>query len=321
MDDSLTSVTLSNGLHMPSVGLGTWQSPKDELKVAVRAALDDGYRHIDTAYSYLNEDAIGEVLQEYIKSGKVKREDLFIVTKLAMIHMEPALVKRSIEMSLKKLQLDYVDLYLIHFPVQFAYEGDDEKVFPVTEAGGWKAAEKTDLIGTWKAMEELVDLGLTKSLGLSNCSISQVERICKISKHKPVSNQVECHIYLPQNELFDACKKLGLAVTAYAPFGSPGRFEQLREIDAPVVLEDPVITKIAKRYSKSPAHILLRNLLQRGIIVIPKSVTPHRIRSNIQVFDFSLTKEEMEDIAGIKTKRRLFAAVGLMFPNHPERPW
>uniref|UniRef100_K1Q2V0 Aldo-keto reductase family 1 member B10 n=1 Tax=Magallana gigas TaxID=29159 RepID=K1Q2V0_MAGGI len=282
MDDSLTSVTLSNGLHMPSVGLGTWQSPKDELKVAVRAALDDGYRHIDTAYSYLNEDAIGEVLQEYIKSGKVKREDLFIVTKLAMIHMEPALVKRSIEMSLKKLQLDYVDLYLIHFPVQFA------------------------------AMEELVDLGLTKSLGLSNCSISQVERICKISKHKPVSNQVECHIYLPQNELFDACKKLGLAVTAYAPFGSPGRFEQLREIDAPVVLEDPVITKIAKRYSKSPAHILLRNLLQRGIIVIPKSVTPHRIRSNIQVFDFSLTKEEMEDIAGIKTKRRLFAAVGLM---------
>lgn len=315
MDDSLTSVTLSNGLHMPSVGLGTWQSPKDEVRVAVRAALDAGYRHIDTVYTDLNEDAIGEVLQEYIKSGKVKREELFIVTKLPMIHMEPTLVKGSIEMSLKKLQLDYVDLYLIHFPVQFAYEG------PVTEAGLLKVAEKTDLIGTWKAMEELVDLGLTKSIGVSNFNISQIERICKIAKHKPVINQVECHIYLPQNELFDACKKLGLAVTAYAPLGSPGRIKQLRGKDDPVVLEDPVIRKIAKRYSKSTAHILLRNLLQRGIIVIPKSVTPHRIRSNIQVFDFSLKKEEMDEIAGIKTKTRFFGAMTSSFLDHPERPW
>lgn len=315
MDDSLTSVTLSNGLHMPSVGLGTWQSPKDEVRVAVRAALDAGYRHIDTVYTDLNEDAIGEVLQEYIKSGKVKREELFIVTKLPMIHMEPTLVKGSIEMSLKKLQLDYVDLYLIHFPVQFAYEG------PVTEAGLLKVAEKTDLIGTWKAMEELVDLELTKSIGVSNFNISQIERICKIAKHKPVINQVECHIYLPQNELFDACKKLGLAVTAYAPLGSPGRIKQLRGKDDPVVLEDPVIRKIAKRYSKSTAHILLRNLLQRGIIVIPKSVTPHRIRSNIQVFDFSLKKEEMDEIAGIKTKRRFFGAMTSSFSDHPERPW
>lgn len=141
------------------------------MRVAVRAALDAGYRHIDTVYTDLNEDAIGEVLQEYIKSGKVKREELFIVTKLPMIHMEPTLVKGSIEMSLKKLQLDYVDLYLIHFPVQFAYEG------PVTEAGLLKVAEKTDLIGTWKAMEELVDLGLTKSIGVSNFNISQIERI------------------------------------------------------------------------------------------------------------------------------------------------
>lgn len=132
---------------------------------------------------------------------------------------------------------------------------------------------------------------------------------------------MECHIYLPQNELFDACKKLGLAVTAYAPLGSPGRIKQLRGKDDPVVLEDPVIRKIAKRYSKSTAHILLRNLLQRGIIVIPKSVTPHRIRSNIQVFDFSLKKEEMDEIAGIKTKRRFFGAMTSSFSDHPERPW
>lgn len=321
MNSSFTAVKLNNGKTMPSIGLGTWQSPKEEVKAAVRAALDAGYRHIDTAYNYKNEDAIGEVLQEYIKSGKVKREELFIVTKLPMIHMEPKLVKRSIEMSLKKLQLSYLDLYLVHFPVPLVYEGDDEKVFPVTEAGGWKAAEKTDLIGTWKAMEELVDLGLTKSIGVSNFSISQIERICKIAKHKPVTNQVECHVYWPQKELFDACKKQGVTITAYAPIGSPGRPERLKGKDEPVALEDPVITKIAKKYKKSPAHVLLRNLLQRGIIVIPKSVTPDRIRSNIQVFDFSLAKGEMDEIASIKTKRRYFDMMGAMFPNHPERPW
>ncbi|XP_061187906.1 aldose reductase-related protein 2-like [Saccostrea echinata] len=296
------------------------QSPKDEVKTALRAALDAGYRHIDTAYNYMNEDAIGEVLQEYIKSGKVKREELFIVTKLPMIHMDPKLVKRSLEISLKKLQLSYLDLYLVHFPIPLAYDGNDNNVFPQTETGGWKAADKWDLLGTWKAMEELVDLGLTKSIGVSNFSISQIERICKVAKHKPVTNQVECHIYCQQKELFDGCKKLGVTLTAYSPIGSPGRPGHLKKADEPVALEDPLIQKIAKKYGKTPAQILLRNLIQRGIIVIPKSVTPERIRSNFQVFDFSLTKEEMEEIDKITTKRRYFD-MSVWFKDHPERPW
>uniref|UniRef100_K1PVE5 Aldo-keto reductase family 1 member B10 n=1 Tax=Magallana gigas TaxID=29159 RepID=K1PVE5_MAGGI len=299
----------------------TAHSPKEEVKTAVRAALDAGYRHIDTAYNYKNEDAIGEVLQEYIKSGKVKREDLFIVTKLPMIHMEPTLVKRSIELSLKKLQLDFVDLYLIHFPVALSYDGDDENTFPRTEDGKWKIAEKSDLLETWKAMEELVDLGLTKSLGVSNFSISQVERICKIAKHKPVTNQVECHIYWPQNELFEACKKLGVTITAYAPIGSPGRPDRIKKEDDPIAMEEPIIQKIAKKYGKTPAQVLLRNLLQRGMIVIPKSVTPERIQSNIKVFDFNLTKEEMDEIGGINVKRSFFNFMGNMCENHQERPF
>lgn len=321
MADLKRTLKLNNGKEIPIIGLGTWQSPKDEVKTAVRAALDAGYRHIDTAYNYMNEDAIGEVLQEYIKSGKVKREELFIVTKLPMIHMDPKLVKRSLELSLKNLQLSYVDLYLVHFPIQLAYEGDDTKCFPRNEAGSLKAADKSDFIGTWKAMEELVDLGLTKSIGVSNFSISQVERICKVAKHKPVTNQVECHIYFPQEELFEACKKHGITITAYSPFGSPGRPATLKKADDPVVLEDPVIIKIANKYGKTPAQVLLRNLMQRGMIVIPKSVNPERIRSNIQVFDFSLSEEDMNEIEKIQTRLRFFEFMGAMFKDHPERPW
>nr|XP_022301255.1 aldose reductase-related protein 2-like [Crassostrea virginica] len=321
MNSSFTAVTLNNGRIMPSVGLGTWQSPKEEVRTAVRTALEAGYRHIDTAYNYKNEDAIGEVLQEFLKSGKVKREELFIVTKLPMIHMEPKLVKHSIDISLKNLQLDYLDLYLIHFPIPLEYAGNDENTFPQTESGGWKAAEKFDLLGTWKAMEERVDLKLTRSIGVFNFSISQVERICKVAKHKPVTNQVECHIYWPQKDMFEALEKLGVTITAYAPIGSPGRPQILKGSDDQIALEDPVIQRLSKKYGKTPAQVLLRNLLQRGMIVIPKSVTPERIRSNIQVFDFSLTKPEMDEIDSIKFSRQYFHTMGAMFPTHPERPW
>ncbi|XP_062592948.1 aldo-keto reductase family 1 member A1-A-like, partial [Saccostrea cucullata] len=201
------------------------------------------------------------------------------------------------------------------------YKGDDTDVFPTNEVGAWKVADKWDLLGTWKAMEELVDLGLTKSIGVSNFSISQVERICKMAKHKPVINQVECHIYLPQIDLFEACKKLGLTITAYSPLGSPGRFALCKQAGDPVVLEDPVILKIARNHGKSPAQILLRHFIQRGIIVIPKSVTPERIQSNFQGFDFSLSKKDMEEINNIKTRHRFFDAISAMCKDHPECPW
>ncbi|XP_061187146.1 aldose reductase-related protein 2-like [Saccostrea echinata] len=168
-------------------------------------------------------------------------------------------------------------------------------------------------------MEELVVFGLTKSVGVSNFSISQIERICKMAKHKPVTNQVECLIYCPQKELFDGCKKLEVTLTAYSPIGSPGRPENLKEADEPVALEDPFIQRIAKKYGKTPAQILLRNLIQRGIIVTPKSVTPERIRGNFQVFDFSLSKGEMGYIDQITIQRRYFD-MSAMFKDHPERP-
>ncbi|XP_055998974.1 aldo-keto reductase family 1 member B10-like [Ostrea edulis] len=296
------------------------QSPKEEVKTAVRAALDAGYRHIDTAYNYKNEDAIGEVIQEYIKAGKLKRQELFIVTKLPMIHMDPTLVKRSLEMSLKNLQLSYVDMYLIHFPIPLAYDGNDDDVFPTNEAGLWKPGEKSDLIGTWKVMEELLDLGLTKSIGVSNFSVSQIERICEVAKHKPVTNQVECHIYLQQKELFDALKKRGITITAYSPLGSPGRPTFMKGPEEPVVMEDPIILKLAEKYGKTPAQICIRNLMQKGMIVIPKSVTPERIRSNFQVFNFSLSKQEMDEVTKITTEKR-YLDMAAMFKDHPERPW
>ncbi|XP_061186716.1 aldo-keto reductase family 1 member B7-like [Saccostrea echinata] len=320
MEVPKTSIKLNNGENIPVVGLGTWQCSKDEVQTAVHAALDVGYRHIDTAFMYQNEDAIGEILQDYMKRGKVKREDLFIVTKLPPTHMDPSLVKRSLEMSLKNLKLSYVDLYLVHLPCQLVYDGDDNNLFPQDENGCLKADPKSDLIATWKAMEHLVDLGLTKSIGVSNFLLSQVERICSFAKHKPVVNQVECHIYFQQKKLYECCKKLGVVLTAYSPLGSPKRMEGLIKANDPVPLEDPLIVEIAKEYGKTPAQILIRNLMQREIVVIPKSVHPERIRSNFDVFNFSLSEEDMQKIAAIRQYPKLVDFTpGLQ--NHPECPW
>ncbi|KAK3108455.1 hypothetical protein FSP39_008267, partial [Pinctada imbricata] len=216
------ALKLNNGTEMPIVGLGTWQSPKDEVQRAVRVALDTGYRHIDTAYNYQNEDAIGEVLDEYLKAGKVKRSDIYIVTKLPGIHMTPAKVRQSLEGSLKRLKVEYVDLYLIHSPMGMVHVSDDTP-FPVDKDGNFMADNSTDLLGIWKEMEKLVDAKLTRSIGVSNHNSEQIDRICKMARIKPVTNQVECHLYYPNADLAAFCKKRGVTITAYAPIGSPGR--------------------------------------------------------------------------------------------------
>ncbi|KAL3831540.1 hypothetical protein ACJMK2_023281 [Sinanodonta woodiana] len=312
------TLALNNGVHMPLLGLGTYQSTPDQVKDAVRAALDKGYRHIDTAWNYKNEDAIGEVLEEFFKSGKLKRNDVFITTKLPMIHMEPTRVKASLDESLKSLKLQYVDLYLIHAPMSLKDKGDGS-VFPVDENGKFMIAHH-DLVQVWKLLEELVDEGKAKSIGLSNFNSKQIERIVTNARIKPVTNQVECHIYLQQKELQKFCEDRGIKLTSYATLGSPGRpaiFSS--ESDNANALEDPVICQIAKKHKKTPAQVLLRNMVQRGIFVIPKSVTPARILENSQIFDFQLTNEEMKAMASLDRKQRLFTSK--MMEEHPEFPY
>ncbi|XP_055627813.1 aldo-keto reductase family 1 member B1-like isoform X2 [Toxorhynchites rutilus septentrionalis] len=299
MASSVPRVKLNNGQSIPILGLGTWGSPQGEVAQAVKDAIDVGYRHIDGAHVYQNEHEVGEGVNAKIKEGVIKREDIFITSKLWNTFHRPELVEGACRTTLKNLGLDYVDLYLIHWPMGYR-EGD--ALFP-TDENGKTAYSDVDYVDTWKEMEKLVELGLAKSIGISNFNSKQVERILAIAKVKPVTNQVECHPYLAQVKLSSFCAERDLVITAYSPLGSPNR--PWAKPDDPQLMEDPKIVSIAKKYNKTPAQILIRYQIQRGHVVIPKSVNKARIQSNFEVFDFELSEDDMKLVTSFDCNGRV----------------
>uniref|UniRef100_A0A1B6BXR5 NADP-dependent oxidoreductase domain-containing protein n=1 Tax=Clastoptera arizonana TaxID=38151 RepID=A0A1B6BXR5_9HEMI len=326
------STLCAPGMKMPVIGLGTWQSSEDEIERALDVALSTGYRHIDTALWYRNESAIGGILRKWFISGKIKREELFIVTKLPPTANRPEFVAKALEQSLNDLQLSYVDLYLIHHPVGLAYNEEEGSFLnpPKTLEGKVKIDRTTDHVAIWKAMEEQVNLGLTKAIGVSNFNIRQIERILKSAAIPPATNQVEMYLYCQKKELHKFCKKAGVTITAYFPLGSPGLERYIKDMGRSAddirslnPLEDPMVENIAHAHKKTPAQILLRHLLQLGVAVIPKSVTPSRIESNFDVFDFELSTIEMTELNLLdKEKEGSRFAVPYMrgIEEHPEYP-
>ncbi|XP_046672898.1 1,5-anhydro-D-fructose reductase-like [Homalodisca vitripennis] len=326
--------TAASGMKMPVVGLGTLvrtteeHSSEEEIMKTIDYAIEAGYRHFDTAYMYQNEAAIGKALKKWLDSGKIKREELFIVSKLPMVAMNEKLVGEYLQRSLTALQLSYVDLYLIHKPVGFQ---PGEILFPVDDQGYLKLDYDTDHIALWKAMEAQVDAGRAKFIGLSDFTVAQMERILKSARIRPSTDQVECHLYFQRKGLREWGEKNGIPITSFASLGSPaavGIFNKdgaMTEQQVRSPLTEDAVVRIAQAHNKTPGQVLLRHLLQLGIAVIPKSSNPDRIRQNIDVFDFELTDAEMAELNAIDMDEngRKFFVSNLVkgYDKHPECPY
>jgi alcohol dehydrogenase (NADP+) len=298
-----TKLPLNNGSGaIPALGFGTLIADPIATRNATKAALEAGFCALDTAERYRTEKEVGEAMQEVFKAGKIKREDVFIITKLWNTNHRPDRVAPAFEASLKKLQLDYVDLYLIHTP--FAFQPGDEQ--DPRDANGHVIYDKgVTLLDTWKALESLVDEGKCKAIGLSDVGLEKVKEIFEAARIKPAVVHVESHPYLPQWDLLDYCRKHGIVLQAFAPLGHSS---------VPNVMEDPVIAAIANRVNRTPAQVLLAWAMQRGTALLTTSKTFSRIKENFDVS--ALPEDAMREISeGIKLRVRFNAVVETGVPG------
>ncbi|KFD48359.1 hypothetical protein M513_10771, partial [Trichuris suis] len=285
----------------------------DELRTSLDAALKIGYRHIDTAYIYNNEDVVGEVLSNWLASGRIKREELFVTTKLPGFSHRKAYVEPTLLESLRNLKLDYIDLYLIHVPMGMKrgtgeiYATENDQVI----------VDVVDHMETWKAMEEIYKKGLARSIGLSNFNLLQLQRVvsnCSVKPHNLQANALSllCQLYVRR------FRKHNISFTAYGPLGAPYRLKSEANESACMPLQDPTVLSIASKLGKSPAQVLLKWLLQRGIAVIPRSTNENRIRENFELSDFTLDDADMAALSNVSVRRQLFLYTWAL--NHPDHP-
>jgi len=285
---------------MPGLGLGTWKSEPDEVYRAVRAAVEVGYRHIDCAAIYQNEEEVGRALSDAFQVGDAKREEMWITSKLWNDSHAPEHVRSALETSLRKLQLDYLDLYLIHWPVALRHGIElprgPEDFLPLSEV---------PLESTWEAMLKVSEQDLARSVGVSNFSRRKIEQVRDATGQIPAVNQIELHPYLQQDALVTACKELGVAVTAYSPLGSPDSAAMMGRHDDVLLTQHPTVTQIAESRGATPGQVLIAWALARGTSVIPKSVNPGRIVENWAARDLSLTPPDMAAIAALDRNQRM----------------
>jgi diketogulonate reductase-like aldo/keto reductase len=298
-----TRIPLNNGsTAIPALGFGTLIPDPIATRESVKTSLEVGFRQYDCAERYRNEEQVGEAMHAVFKEGKVKRQDVFVGTKLWNSNHRPERVKPAFEASLKRMQLDYVDLYSIHTP--FAFKPGDEQD-PRDQGGNVIYDEGITLKDTWKALESLVDEGRCKAIGLSNINLEQLKEVFESARIKPATIQVESHPYLPEWDLLDYCKKNGIVMQTFAALG--------HGIE-PKLTENPVITGIARRVNKTPAQVLLAWAIQRGTAPLTTATTPGYIEQNFDVS--TLPDEAIQEITqGITTRVRLNSVVKTGVPG------
>ena len=295
--------------HMPSVGLGLWKVDPTSVGELIHEAISVGYRHLDSASDYGNEAEVGKGIERVLTSNLCHREDLWVTSKLWNTFHEPKYVRSAIERTLRDLRLEYLDSYLIHFPISLAYVSPETRYPP-----GWffepdatkpsMQSIKVPLAETWGAMEELVDAGLVRTIGVCNFGVSLLRDLQAGARIQPSSLQVEMHPRLTQEKLLQFCDQENIAVTAFSPLGAPSYVSlgMAKEDDSLLIHES--ILEIADAVGKTPAQVLLRWGIQRGTAVVPKTSQPKRLVENLSLFNFSLSAEQMLIIDGLNKNHR-----------------
>ena len=300
--------TLANGDRIPAFGLGTWKSSKGQVGAAVQEALKIGYRHIDCAAIYGNEAEIGQALLTF----KGKRSDLWLTSKLWNDSHSAEAVRPALEKTLLDLRQDYLDLYLIHWPIHFkkgvVFPRNPEEMLP---------PEAIPVGETWQALEECVRAGLTRHIGVSNFTAPKVQQVLAQAAITPATNQIELHPYLQQEDMLAFCRQKNILLTAYAPLGSGDRPKGMKKADEPVLLDNTVIAEVAKKHKASPGQVLIAWALARDTVVIPKSVNPKRLQENFEAQQIQLDQDDMARIAGLERGWRFVDGDGFCTGGSP----
>uniref|UniRef100_A0A915IAE4 NADP-dependent oxidoreductase domain-containing protein n=1 Tax=Romanomermis culicivorax TaxID=13658 RepID=A0A915IAE4_ROMCU len=292
-------LTLNSGYQIPQIGLGTWQCKSNEVEKVIETAIQVGYRHLDCAPIYGNEAQIGSTLNKIFESETVVREELFITSKIWSTFHSFKNATICLEKILKDLQLECLDLCLIHWPMGYQEGGES---FPKDEYGK-PAYSDVDYLETWRALENASKLGKVKSIGLSNFNESQIGRILENCTIQPANLQIECHPYMDQSHLIDYCKSQGIVVTSYGPLSSPANM--FRQSSDPSLFDEPVLRSLAQKHSKTIPQIVLKWHIQRGVCAIPKSTKREHLIENLNIWDFELSNEDMALINGINKSWRI----------------